>query len=68
MCWTPGPYFILFMIFPITSKSNYFYPRFTVEKTVIQEMISPKIAGPVSSFVQVQIYTCLGSVSVSDSE
>ena len=56
------------MIFPITSKSNYFYPRFTVEKTVIQEMISPKIAGPVSSFVQVQIYTCLGSVSVSDSE
>ena len=26
MCWTPGPYFILFMIFPITSKSNYFYP------------------------------------------
>ena len=68
MCWTPGPYSILFLIFPITSKSNYSYPRFTDEKTVIQETISLKITGLVGSFVQVQIYTCLGSASVSDSE
>lgn len=33
------------------SKSNYFYPGFTDEEIVIQEMISPKITGLVSSYV-----------------
>lgn len=60
MCWTPGPYFILFLIFPITSKSNYFYPRFTDEKTVIQETISPRITGLVSSFFKSSYIPVLG--------